>query len=94
MRQWEEIAYARIDGHDEGLIEGRAEGRAEGLIEGQMIMLISQIRGNLSRGYTENQIADMLMQDIKDVQRISDCLKMYPNLSDSEIYEHLQSKQV
>ena len=80
MQAWEEKIMeqnkAREEGHAAGILEGRAsglkEGRAsglkEGLAQGALKKLQEQIEKKVQKGYSAEDIAEMLETDIETVR--------------------------
>ena len=63
-----------------------ARGKAEGKAEGALYKLISQIDRKMQRGQSTAEIADDLLEDEENVQRICDAAKKYGGDED-KIYE-------
>lgn len=63
-----------------------ARGKAEGKAEGALYKLISQIDRKMQRGQSTTEIADDLLEDEENVQRICDAAKKYGGDED-KIYE-------
>ena len=72
-------------GRLEGRLEGRREGRLEGLREGMLYTLVSQVRKKLLRGYSKEQIADLLEEDIQTVENICRMISAHPEEDNREI---------
>ena len=73
------------DGMQKGRLEGRREGRLEGLREGMLYTLVSQVRKKLLRGYSKEQIADLLEEDIQTVENICRMISAHPEEDNREI---------
>ena len=70
MQFWEEKAYAREEGLEEGRAEGRELGHAEGREQGLAVKLIQIVCKMLKRGNTPEEIADDLEESIACVKEI------------------------
>ncbi len=93
MQLWEEMAYAREEGLEEGRTEGRAvgleEGRTEGRAEGERKKLIQIICRMLQKDKTPEEIAENLEESadyVKEIYRAAekcayDCDEIYAELS-------------
>ncbi len=93
MQFWEEKAYAREEGLEEGRAEGLAkgmvEGRAEGIVTGGNMKLIQLVCRMLQRGNTPEKIADDFAENIDYIKAIYqaaeecsyDCDKIYAKVS-------------
>ena len=79
-----EAALDKIEARGEA--RGKAEGKAEGKTEGALYKLISQIDRKMQRGQSTAEIADDLLEDEENVQRICDAAKKYGSDED-KIYE-------
>ena len=92
MQRWEEIAYARQDGYEEGRSEGRSEGRNEGLdeglkkgrSEGALREIIAAVCRKLTKGKSEEQIAEELEQEQDRISRICHIAEKYAPAYDQE----------
>ena len=88
MQFWEEKAYAREEGLEEGRAEGRVQGHAEGREQGLAVKLIQIVCRMLQRGNTPEEIAGDLEESIIYVKEICqaaegcgyDCDKIYIRL--------------
>ena len=72
MQAWEEKIMeqnkAREEGHAAGILEGRASGLKEGLAQGALKKLQEQIEKKVQKGYSAEDIAEMLETDIETVR--------------------------
>ena len=57
---------------------GEERGRREGIREGMLYTLVSQVRKKLLRGYSKEQIADLLEEDIQTVENICRMISAHP----------------
>ena len=57
------------EGHASGLREGHASGLKEGLAQGELKKLQEQIEKKIRKGYSAEEIAEMLETDIETVQK-------------------------
>ena len=73
MQAWEEKIMeqnkAREEGHAAGILEGRASGLKEGMVQGGLQKLQEQIEKKVRKGYSAEDIAEMLETDIETVQK-------------------------
>ena len=77
MQAWEEKIIeqneAREEGHAAGVLEGRAsglkEGLSKGLAQGGLQKLQELIEKKVQKGYSAEDIAEMLETDIETVQK-------------------------
>lgn len=65
--------------------DGMQKGRLEGRREGMLYTLVSQIRKKLLRGYSKEQIADLLEEDIQTVENICRMISAHPEEDNQEI---------
>ena len=69
------LRSAEILGHTKGLAEGKAAGLAEGMAqgkaEGKLAERLALVTSMLSRGYTTEQISDILGLVTKEVQALA-----------------------
>ena len=78
MQRWEEIAYARQDGYEEG--------RSEGALR----EIIAAVCRKLAKGKSEKQIADELEQELERISEICHVAKKYaPAYDQDAIYLEL-----
>ena len=98
MQKWEEIAYARDEGHaegyatghSEGLSEGYSTGHSEGLSEGENLSIIKMVCKKLQKGKTPEEISEDLEADLNEILRIYNAAKEYsPDYDAEKIYERL-----
>ena len=72
MQAWEEKIMeqneAREEGRASGLKEGHASGLKEGLAQGALKKLQEQIEKKVQKGYSAEDIAEMLETDIETVR--------------------------
>ena len=85
MRDQENQEIGEERGRREGRLEGMREGRLEGLREGMLYTLVSQVRKKLLRGYSKEQIADLLEEDIQTVENICRMISAHPEEDNLEI---------
>ena len=85
MRDQENQEIGEERGRREGRLEGMREGRLEGLREGMLYTLVSQVRKKLLRGYSKEQIADLLEEDIQTVENICRMISAHPEEDNREI---------
>ena len=64
---------------------GEERGRREGIREGMLYTLVSQVRKKLLRGYSKEQIADLLEEDIQTVENICRMISAHPEEDNREI---------
>ncbi len=76
MQRWEEIAYARQDGHSAGYEEARREG---------ILRDVTVVCKKLVKGKSEEQIADELEQEPEKVSRICCIAKKYAPVYNPDI---------
>ena len=94
MQKWEELAYARDEGHAEGyatgLSEGYSTGHSEGLSEGENLSIIKMVCKKLQKGKTPEEISEDLEADLNEILRIYNAAKEYsPDYDAEKIYERL-----
>ena len=65
--------------------DGMQKGRLEGRREGMLYTLVSQVRKKLLRGYSKEQIADLLEEDIQTVENICRMISAHPEEDNREI---------
>lgn len=65
--------------------DGMQKGRLEGRREGMLYTLVSQVRKKLVRGYSKEQIADLLEEDIQTVENICRMISAHPEEDNREI---------
>ena len=72
MQAWEEKIMeqnkAREEGHAAGLKEGHASGLKEGLTQGGLQKLRELVKKKVQKGYSAEEIAEMLETDIETVR--------------------------
>lgn len=106
MQLWEEKAYIRDEGLEEGLVKGRAEGMEEGLAKGhakgmeeglakgEEIKLIQLVVKKLRKGKSAEEIADDLEESMEEIERIFNAAKeCAPNYNCEEIYNRLRRNE-
>lgn len=76
MQRWEEIAYARQDGYE----EGRSEGRGEGALR----EIIAAACKKMTKGKSAEQIANELEQELGRISRICHTAEKYAPAYDQE----------
>lgn len=79
MQRWEELEYARQEGHEEGQQKGA------------QLKLLDQIRRKTCRGQTPDQIAEDLLEEPEKVKRICQVIREHPSNSTEQIYELMQN---
>lgn len=85
MQRWEEIAYARQDGH----VAGYAEARREGILRD-----ITAVCKKLCKGKNAEQIADELEQEPEKIIQICCIAEKYaPSYNPEEIWEELADRK-
>ena len=78
MQKWEELAYARDEGH------------AEGVSEGENLSIIKMVCKKLQKGKTPEEISEDLEADLNEMLRIYNAAKEYsPDYDAEKIYERL-----
>lgn len=93
MTRWEELEYARDDGREEGLTVGREEGLIAGREEGRR-KFISQIVKKLTKGKSEDMIAEELEETLENVHKICLAAQEYaPEYDVDKIYHKLYEQE-
>ena len=80
------------DGRAEGKAEGRAEGKIEGIAEGELRLLIRQVCAKLHRGDTPDKIAEDLLADPEQINRICSAAETC-GFDENTVYENLQVEE-
>ena len=71
MQAWEEKIYERREAREEGREEGRKEGLEKGFIKGEQSKLRTQIQKKQAKGFSVEEIADMLEEDVETIQKLA-----------------------
>ncbi|MCU6748662.1 Rpn family recombination-promoting nuclease/putative transposase [Faecalicatena acetigenes] len=69
MQAWEEKIIERNEAREEGIREGHASGLKEGLAQGGLQKLEELVKKKVQKGYSAEEIAEMLETDIETVQK-------------------------
>ena len=72
---------------------GEERGRREGRLEGELRKLVSLIRKKQLRGYSKEQIADLLEEDIQTVEKIIRMISAHPEEDDQGICQLLMENE-
>ena len=75
----------------EAMEEGLKQGLKLGLEQGELLLLLNQIKKNLARGLSAEEIADFLDTDVPRVQEFAALIDSHPGKSAEELYEILKS---
>ncbi|MDE5891453.1 MAG: Rpn family recombination-promoting nuclease/putative transposase [Acetatifactor sp.] len=93
MQRWEELAYARQDGYEEGCNIGYERGHMEGRNEGRLRELAA-ICKKLTKGKSVEQIADELEQEPEYISQICRIAEKYaPAYDQNAIYQEIMQKE-
>lgn len=76
----------------EALKELEQRGFNQGKNEGQNVKLISQIQKKIKRGDSIEKIADDLIEDIKLIRPIYECIKENKTMTAEEIYQIIKER--
>ena len=83
------------DGEKEGIQKGMHEGIQKGIQKGEQLKLISMLRKMTVKGFSEDQIADLLEEDLVSVRKICGILKQDDGRdSDEEVYRKYMEQAV
>ncbi|MDO4321339.1 MAG: hypothetical protein Q4C61_02325 [Lachnospiraceae bacterium] len=82
----------REEAMEEGLQKGMQKGLQKGLQQGSVLMLISQIRKKLGKGFSVQEIADALEEEVPRIREICEVIDRYPKAEDTEIYDLWEAK--
>lgn len=86
----EGYSEGHAEGHAEGRAEGHAEGYSEGHAEGILLRLIEQTCKKCAKGYTVEETADMLEEDVKVIADIYHVVETLGIKDANEIYNRLK----
>ena len=70
MQAWEEKILEQEKAREEGRQEGHASGLREGLTQGGIQKLRKQVEKKVQKGFSVEEIAEMLEEDIETIQKI------------------------
>ena len=70
MQAWEEKIMEQNKAREEGIREGHASGLKEGMARGELKTLQELIEKKGQKGYSVEEIAEMLETDIETVQKL------------------------
>lgn len=85
MQRWEEIAYARQDGREEGRIAGKSEG--------EILKLIKLVCKKMSRNKSIDEIAEDLEEEPESIMPIYELARKYtPEYNFEKIYEDYSTR--
>lgn len=89
--EWEEVKMNIWDlAMTKGVELGAQQGIQQGIQQGEMGKLIKQICKKLVKGYSSEEIADMLEEDVTIIQKIVEIAEKYaPEYDADKIYKQL-----
>ena len=70
MQAWEEKILEQEKAREEGRQEGHASGLREGLTQGGIQKLRKQVEKKVQKGFSVEEIAEMLEEDIETIQKL------------------------
>ena len=70
MQAWEEKILEQEKAREEGRQEGHASGLREGLTQGGIQKLRKQVEKKVQKGFSVEEIAEMLVEDIETIQKL------------------------
>ena len=80
MQKWEELAYAREEGHTQGEIQG------------ELSLLVKLVCCKIKKGITVETIADQLEMELSEIKRICDVIENTADYDEEKIVERLMSR--
>ena len=80
-------------GRAEGIAAGKAEGITEGIAKGELRLLIRQVCAKLQRGDSPDQIAEDLLADPEQINRICSAAETC-SFDENAVYENLRAGEM
>lgn len=90
------IRQEREDAMEEGMMKGMTKGLQmglqKGLHKGELLKLTTLVLKKYAKGFTPEETADMLEEDLSLIQKIYSLKQSFPNLTAEELTDKLLSE--